>query len=631
MAAGDELSLVVVGHVDHGKSTIVGRLMAESGALPEGKLEAIQELCRRTSRPFEYAFLLDALKEERAQGITIDVARCFFKTAKRNYTLVDAPGHIEFLKNMVTGAASAEAALLVIDAAEGIMENSRRHGYLLSMLGVRQLAVIVNKMDLVNYSQAEFSKIQQEYTEFLLQIGLGNKNGGISTRTNSLIPFIPVSGLCGDNITSRSANMGWYIGPTIIEQMDLFECEPDVEDMPLRLPVQDVYKFTKNGDNRRIVAGKVETGKIVPGDQIVFYPSQKRATVRSLEIFNGPESVQSRSAGWSTGFTMEEQIYVRRGEIATHASLQPFSATGVSNTPITARQFQANIFWLGKQPLETGKKYLLKIHTARVEMEIIQIHRVLDAAQLVYKFADRVNRNEVAECVLRLDQEIAFDLAVSLPQTGRFVIIDQYEISGGGIITAQVEDSRTRLTGMVERRNSHWEAPSISWEKRAERYNQLPCLILISGAESDILRKDLAKKLETRLFTDGKIVYFIGMANLIYGIDADLTQNVHSEEGANPDPFDVSVEYFRRLAEITHLMLDAGLILIISARSVSNKDFEILKTVCTEHTAHIISVWAGDEITTDIQPDIHLNATECPTGDETIKQFLQKSGIIFRI
>ncbi len=628
MAGLDELSLVVVGHVDHGKSTIVGRLMAESGALPEGKLESIQELCRRTSKPFEYAFLLDALKEERAQGITIDAARCFFKTKKRNYTLVDAPGHIEFLKNMVTGAASAEAALLVIDAAEGIMENSRRHGYLLSMLGVRQLAVIVNKMDLVGYSQAEFSKIQQEYRQFLQQIGLSSANPAEQAAENFHIPFIPVSGLCGDNITSHSENMPWFAGPTILEQMDLFQSAPDEEHLPLRLPVQDVYKFTKNGDNRRIVAGKIETGQIAPGDRLIFYPSQKKATVRSIEVFNADDPVQGKSAGWSVGFTLQEQIYVRRGEIATHI---PANADQIVKAPHTAHHFQANIFWLGKQPLEIGKKYLFKIHTARAEMEITQIHRVLDAAQLVYKLADQVGRNEVAECTLRLDQEIAFDLASSFPQTGRFVIIDEFEISGGGIITAPVEDARTRLSGMIERRNSHWEAPAISWEMRAERYNQLPSLILISGAETDTLRKHLAKKLEVRLFTDGKIVYFIGMANLIYGIDADLKSSELPGETVGADPFDVSVEYFRRLAEISHLMLEAGLILVISARAVANKDVEILKTVCPEHARNIFSIWAGDEITTDLQPDLHLKAQDCPQGDQIIKEFLQNHSVIFRL
>ena len=222
------MNIVTVGHVDHGKSTVVGRLMADTGVLPEGKLEQIRENCRRNSKPFEYAFLLDALKNEQAQGITIDTARCFFKTEKRHYIIIDAPGHIEFLKNMVTGASRAEAALLVIDAARGIEENTRRHGYFLSMLGIRQVAVLVNKMDLVAYRQQVYDDIRTAYADFLHKIGITPAS------------FIPVSGMQGDNIAGHSANMPWYDGLNVLEQLDRFQAVPEPEDRPLRLPVQGV-------------------------------------------------------------------------------------------------------------------------------------------------------------------------------------------------------------------------------------------------------------------------------------------------------------------------------------------------------------------------------------------------------
>ncbi len=242
------LSIVTVGHVDHGKSTVIGRLLADANALPEGKLEMIRENCRRNSKPFEYAFLLDALKNEQAQGITIDTARCFFKSDKRNYIIIDAPGHIEFLKNMVTGASRAEAALLVIDASRGVEENTRRHGYFLSMLGIRQVAVLVNKMDLVGYSERVFTDIRSEYVEFLKKIKIHPES------------FIPVSGMEGDNVAIRSERMPWYSGPTVLEQMDAFRTVPEPERMPMRLPVQGVYKFTENNDSRRIIAGTMASG-----------------------------------------------------------------------------------------------------------------------------------------------------------------------------------------------------------------------------------------------------------------------------------------------------------------------------------------------------------------------------------
>jgi bifunctional enzyme CysN/CysC len=239
------MNIVIVGHVDHGKSTVIGRLLADTHSLPEGKLEQVRAQCELNSKPFEYAFLLDALKDEQAQGITIDAARVFFKSRRRQYLILDAPGHIEFLKNMITGASRAEAALLVIDAAEGVQENSRRHGYMVSLLGIRQLSVVVNKMDLVGWDRGVFDRIVKEYGSFLDQIGIRPAS------------FIPVSARSGDNIAERSEHLSWYNGPTVLDALDAFETEPAPVHQPFRMPVQDVYKFTKQGDDRRIVAGTI--------------------------------------------------------------------------------------------------------------------------------------------------------------------------------------------------------------------------------------------------------------------------------------------------------------------------------------------------------------------------------------
>lgn len=266
------MNIVIVGHVDHGKSTIIGRMLADTDSLPSGKLEQVREKCRRNSKPFEYAFLLDALKDEQEHGITIDSARCFFKTEKRNYILIDAPRHIEFLKNMVTGAARAETALLVIDANEGIKENSKRHGYLLSMLGIKQLCVLINKMDLVDYDNKIYDEIVKEYSEFLNKINIKPSH------------FIPVSGINGENIVNKSENMSWYNGKSVLEALDGFTSLGLPEDKPFRMPVQGVYKFTKYGDDRRIIAGAIETGSLNVGDEVLFYPpGNKSKNYRSLQ------------------------------------------------------------------------------------------------------------------------------------------------------------------------------------------------------------------------------------------------------------------------------------------------------------------------------------------------------------
>src|SRR3990167_1822261 len=231
----EQMNVVIVGHVDHGKSTVVGRLLADTGSLPKGKLEAVKAACERNAKPFEYAFLLDALKDEQSQGITIDTARSFFKSKKRDYIIIDAPGHIEFLKNMISGAARAEAALLVIDAHEGIKENSKRHGYMMSFLGIKNLTVCVNKMDLVNYDQKVFEQIKKEYFKFLNEVNLQPQN------------FIPIAAREGDNMTAKSKNMPWYKGESVLEALDSFTKAAPKHQQAFRMPIQDIYKFTLEG------------------------------------------------------------------------------------------------------------------------------------------------------------------------------------------------------------------------------------------------------------------------------------------------------------------------------------------------------------------------------------------------
>ncbi|HWA87803.1 MAG TPA: GTP-binding protein, partial [Opitutus sp.] len=260
------LNVVVVGHVDHGKSTLIGRLLFDTDSIPHGKAEAIQKACAAEGMEFEYAFLMDALLEEQEQNITIDTTRIPFRTAKRDYAIIDAPGHTEFLKNMVTGAASASAAFLLIDAREGIREQSRRHAYLLGLLGVPNFVVLINKMDLAGYSEARYREIVADYTGFLKQLGLTARH------------FIPISAKHGDSIASRSKNMAWFTGPTVVEALDSFEDTQALAAKPLRFFVQDVYRF----DERRIIAGRVESGRLRVGDKLVFTPGGRTSTVKSI-------------------------------------------------------------------------------------------------------------------------------------------------------------------------------------------------------------------------------------------------------------------------------------------------------------------------------------------------------------
>lgn len=594
--AQGRMGIVITGHVDHGKSTIVGRLLVDTGSLPDGKLEQVRAHCAATARPFEYAFLLDALKDEQAQGITIDAARIFFESSRRQYVILDAPGHIEFLRNMITGAAHAEAALLVIDALEGIQENSRRHGYMLALLGVRQVAVVVNKMDLVGYSAEVFATISDEFGNFLRQLDLEPSC------------FIPVSGRDGENLALPSKKMPWYEGPTVLGALDAFTTDSSATERPFRMPVQGVYKFTEDGDDRRIIAGGVVTGSLSVGDEVVFYPSGKRSRVKTIEHFNAPPP-ESVSAGSGTGFTLHDQLYLPRGEVAARAS---------EAKPHVTTRLRVSLFWLGKQPLVPRKEYVLKLGTARVPVRVESIQRVLNASSLAtLDSADHVGRNDVAECVLRLGRAIAFDITAEIPELGRFVLVEDYEIRGGGIIREALPDRQSWVRDRVLLRNYMWEPSSISAEQRAERFGQLSRLVLITG-EKDADRKALARELETKLFADGRMVYFLGIGNLLYGVDADLGRAGDDRQ-----------EHMRRLAEIANLMLDSGAILIVTAAELTTADLETIKAGVDPE--RVTTVWLGDRHAVGLPSDLtvseRLNSAE---GAEQIKSLLGDQGVVFR-
>jgi bifunctional enzyme CysN/CysC len=409
------MNIVIVGHVDHGKSTLVGRLFYDTNSLPEGRYEAVARVCEDTGKDFELAFLLDALEEERDQGITIDTAQAQFHTALRDYVLIDAPGHKEFLKNMVTGASSAEAAILLIDAAEGVQEQSRRHGYILHLLGIKQVTVAINKMDLVGYSQEIFNTVRDEYIDFLRQLGVHPAS------------VIPISARNGDNVAFKSECMAWYDGPSIIEALDNFTTRPPREYQPLRFPVQDVYKF----DHRRIIAGRIESGTISVGDEIQFSPSGHRAVVKTIERWNSPNTGPA-IAGESIGITLTEQIFVERGEIISHQTDIPNKTT----------ELLTNIFWLGNRHLVTGKQYVLKLATQEIPCQISSILTVMDTSSLdTGKNQYEVAKNEVAKVIFSLKKPAAFDEFTDIVETGRFVLVDGYDVAGGGIALEPVQDS----------------------------------------------------------------------------------------------------------------------------------------------------------------------------------------------
>ena len=404
------LKVVIVGHVDHGKSSLIGRLFHDTGSLPEGKADAIRAMCEKRGMPFEYAFLMDALQAERDQGITIDISQIHFKTKTREYVLIDAPGHREFVKNMVTGAAQADAAVLCVDAREGVQENTRRHAYLLHLLGLHQVVVAVNKMDLVDYSEARFQEVSAEVRDYLAHIGIDLKH--------TLI--IPVSARNGDNIVDRTDTMPWYDAETLEESLDSLQPPVAALELPLRFPVQDVYKF----DERRIIAGRIESGHLCVGDELLFSPSNKTAKIETIEGWNVKGQAIAARAGQSVGITLDHQIFVERGEVASLTS----------NPPMLTNVFRGRLFWLGRTPLAAGNRYKMKLGTSEFQVEVEKIERVIDVADLQTADTLVVDRHAIAEVIFRVRRQIWCDPFEQNMHTGRFVLIDEFDIVGGGLV-----------------------------------------------------------------------------------------------------------------------------------------------------------------------------------------------------
>mgnify|MGYP000057317662 CR=1 FL=1 len=568
MNTREQMNIVVVGHVDHGKSTVIGRLLADTGSLPEGKLEHVKEHCARTARPFEYAFLLDALKDEQAQGITIDTARCFFKSAKRDYIIIDAPGHVEFLKNMVSGAARAEAALLVIDAHEGIAENSKRHGYLVSMLGIRQVVVLINKMDLIGFSREGFESLSKEYRAFLSRLGL------------TPVAMAPISAREGDNIAAPSAAMPWYRGGAVVDIIDGLVTTADIDSKPFRFPVQDIYKFTEQGDERRIIAGTVESGSVAVGDAVVFYPSGKRSTIVSIEAFSAPQR-RTVSAGYATGFTLADALYIRRGEIMCRAG-EP--------QPSVAQRFRANIFWMGSAPLVKNRPYKLKIATARTHVRLAEVRSCIDAAELgATAGKQQVDRHDVAECVFETIKPIALEMVSDNEALGRFVLVDNYDIAGGGIITAVEAAPSPWLNRHVEAREEAWKSGDITAARRAARNGHRGKSIILCGDDAKTLRT-IARTLERMLFEAGFQSYFADPETIRAGLDSE-----ESDEGDEQ-----AALRLMHLGEVSRLMTDAGLICITTLENADAGDIAVLRMLNKPHEVLVVQTGADDSVRRDV-------------------------------
>ena len=535
LSGQNPFQLVIVGHVDHGKSTFVGRLLYETGALPESKVQNIRAVSERRGQRMEWAFLLDAFQAERDQGITIDVSRIFFNTPKRQYVIIDAPGHKEFLKNMVTGAADAEGAFLMIDAKEGLQEQSRRHAYLLSLMGTHQVSVLVTKMDLIDFDQQKFANIERDIRAYLKELGFTPR---------AVVP-IAAQGDDAANIVKRSPQMLWYTGPTVIELLDQLDPRPQNESLPLRMPVQDVFRL----DERRIISGQVETGKVSVGDTVMFSPSGKSAKVKSIEDWNVDNLPTEATAGRGAGFTLDQQIFVERGDVASH----------MENAPILTNVFRGNIFWFGENPLRVGQSLKLKLNTAEYMVNVQSVDKVIDTEDLGGTGRQEVMRSEVAKVTFRSRSMMALDESLVSPRTGRFVLVDNFRIVGGGTISMDgYPDQRDLIT--IRGTNLTATETQVDRSARWARNGHQGAVIWMTGL-SGAGKSTVAHEAEKVLFFKGYNVYVLDGDNVRGGLNANL--------GFSPED---RAENIRRVGEVAALFANAGVICLASFISPYSSD-----------------------------------------------------------
>ncbi|WP_207477595.1 adenylyl-sulfate kinase [Arenibaculum pallidiluteum] len=529
----NQLRIVVVGHVDHGKSTLIGRLLHDTGSLPDGKVEELRAVSERRGMPLEWSFVLDAFQAERDQAITIDTTQIWFKSALRDYVIIDAPGHREFLKNMVSGAAQADAAVLVVDAQEGVREQSRRHAYLLRLLGLRQVVVVVNKMDAVAHDAARFAAVRGEIEAYLAEIGVPAS------------AIVPVSARHGENLAIRATSMDWYEGDTLLEVLDRFAPQTSPVDQPLRLPIQDVYKF----DERRILVGRIETGRLGVGDTVLFSPTNRTARIRSIEHWGpGAAPVEAR-AGQCVGITLDEQIFAERGDVLSHAE----------SAPMLSNVFRAHLFWLGREPLRAGKQLKLKLATAEASVRVEAIERVIDTQSLGSGQAEEVRTNEVAEVVLRSRETLALDEGSRTPATGRCVLVDVYDTVAGGVISMKGYPDQRQLT-VRKATNIHEVDHLLTRDLRSARNGHKGAVVWLTGL-SGAGKSTLAMRLEKRLFDRGVQTYVLDGDNVRAGLCADL--------GFSPQD---RAENIRRVGEVAALFADAGLVVLTAFISPYRSD-----------------------------------------------------------
>jgi bifunctional enzyme CysN/CysC len=514
------LRFITCGSVDDGKSTLIGRLLYESKLVFEDHMAALEVDSKKVGTQggdLDFALLVDGLAAEREQGITIDVAYRFFSTERRKFIVADTPGHEQYTRNMVTGASTAELAVVMIDARKGVLTQTRRHSYLVSLLGIRKIVLAINKLDLVDYSKKVYDDIETEYRAFAAEIGLTD------------IQCIPMSALKGDNIVEPSPHTPWYHGPTLVAHLETVEIEDALQHSPFRMPVQWVNRPDLDF---RGFSGQVLSGIIRPGDRIRVLPSGQESDVERIVTFGG--DLDEAVAGQSVTLTLTDEIDISRGDVIS-----------ISNSPpAVADQFEAHIVWMAENEMLPGRPYLAKIGTRTVGVTVTHPKYKVNVNTLEHTATKTLALNEIGVCNISFDRPVAFDAYKENRDMGGFVIIDRMTNTtvGAGII-----DFALRRAD-----NVHWQAIEVNKEAHAALKGQKPGVVWFTGL-SGSGKSTIANIVERKLHQMGRHTYMLDGDNVRHGLNRDLG---FTEEDR--------VENIRRVAEVSGLMVDAGLIVLVS-------------------------------------------------------------------
>ncbi len=514
------LRFITCGSVDDGKSTLIGRLLYESQLLFDDQLAALERDSRRVGTrggELDFALLVDGLTAEREQGITIDVAYRFFSTAQRKFIVADTPGHEQYTRNMVTGASTADLAVILIDARKGVLTQTRRHGYLARLLGITRVVLAVNKMDLVGYDRGRFEAIVADYRDFAARIGITD------------VTAIPVCAIYGDNVTARSGNMPWYEGPALMQHLEGVEVQRDDARGGFCLPVQWV---NRPHAEFRGFAGQIVRGRVQPGDRIRVLPSGRESRIARIVTADG--DLELALAGQSVTLTLASEIDVSRGDVIAAAE----------SAPQVADQFEATLIWLHEEPMLQGRAYLMKVGTRTVSATISPLKHRINVNTLEHAAAERLDLNDIGVCELELDRAIVFDPYPESRALGGFILIDRLSNNtvGAGLIHFALRRSQ----------NVHWQALDVDKPARARQKGQKACVLWLTGL-SGAGKSTIANLIEKKLLAAGRHTYLLDGDNVRHGLNKDLGFTAQDR-----------VENIRRVAEVSRLMVDAGLIVLVS-------------------------------------------------------------------